>query len=162
MTEPFFLLAQEKLTLERMPSLGAIAPEAFLCAMVLLVLLVDLFRGRGPSSIYPRLTIVGIVVAFAITVWPLFQAGANPSQGVGYGAFEAMRVDDYGRLFKMVFLATGALTILFVGRSGAAYGKEVEFSMLMFGALAGMCYLASATDILNFVASIFARGQTKK
>jgi NADH-quinone oxidoreductase subunit N len=145
------LLAQEastKLQGALMPDLGRLAPEMFLCGMVLVVLLLDVIRGRGPSDFYPRLTLLGIFGAMGIVAWQITQDAAPTS--VGYAAFPALQIDHLGAVFKIIFLATGALTVVFIGRSGQAYGKEVELSVLMFGALAGMCYLASATDVLGF------------
>ena len=146
-----FLLAQEavgKLDGALMPDIGRLAPETFLCAMVLVVLLLDVFRGRGPSDFYPRLTLIGIVVAMGVVAWQVAQDAAPVR--VGYGAFPALQVDHLGAVFKLIFLATGALTVVFIGRSRQAYGREAELSVLMFGALAGMCYLASATELLGF------------
>jgi NADH-quinone oxidoreductase subunit N len=148
---PFLLLAQEhagKLSGALMPDLGRLAPELFLCAMVVVVLLIDVVRGRGPGALYPRLTLVGICIAAILVVHEALHFGGP--QSIGYGSSHAMEVDQLGAIFKLIFLATGALTVLFIGRSGQAYGREVELSVLMFGALAGMCYLASATELLGF------------
>jgi NADH-quinone oxidoreductase subunit N len=145
------LLAEEtagKLSGALMPDLGRMAPEIFLCAMVVVVLLLDVIRGRGPSEFYPRLTLIGILAAMGVVVWQALQ-GVVPAS-VGYGGFHALQIDQLGAVFKVIFLATGALTVLFIGRSRQAYGNEVELSVLMFGALAGMCYLASATDLIGF------------
>lgn len=131
-----------------MPDIGRMAPEALLCAMVVVVLLVDLIRGRGPSPLYPRITLLGIFAAAGLVLWQATQ-DSSPV-GVGYGAFHALQIDSLGMIFKLIFLATGALTVIFIGRSKLAYGDEAELSVLMFGALAGMCYLASATDLVGF------------
>jgi NADH-quinone oxidoreductase subunit N len=131
-----------------MPDFGGLAPELFLCGMVLLVLLLDVIRGRGPDAFYPRLTILGIFGAMGLVAWQVAQDVGVAH--VGYGSFQALQIDSLGAVFKMIFLATGALTVLFIGRSKLAYGNEAELSVLMFGALAGMCYLASATDLLGF------------
>src|SRR5262245_8320527 len=131
-----------------MPDLGRMAPEIILCGLVVLVLLVDVIRGRGPHDFYPRITSIGILATMGVDVWQMWQRA--PDTSVGYGGFGAMHVDQLGVVFKLIFLGTGLLTVLFIGRSHAAYGKEVELSVLMFGALAGMCYLASATDLIGF------------
>src|SRR5262245_35161487 len=147
---PTALLAEAtgKLQSGLLPDLARIAPEAFLCAMVVVVLAVDLLRGRrGPSKSYAGLTLGGIVVAIGGVFWSMSrEGGAN----VGYAGCPAMRADQLASVFKLIFLATGALTVLFIGRSREAYGREAELSILMFGALAGMCYLASATELIGF------------
>jgi NADH-quinone oxidoreductase subunit N len=145
------LLAQEtagKLDGGLMPDLGRLAPELFLCAMVVLVLLVDVIRGRGPSEFYPRLSLIGICVAGFLVVQQVFDDRGAAS--VGYGGSQALTVDHLAAVFKLIFLAAGALTVLFIGRSKQAYGNEAELSVILFGALAGMCYLASATELLGF------------
>ncbi len=145
------LLAQDgggglaRLTAERMPALGNLLPELFLCGMVVLILIVDLVRGRGRSELYPRISLAGIAIAMFLVA-----IGPTADGTVGYDAFGSMRIDDLGRLFKLLFLATGFLTVLFIGRSRESYGNEAELHVLLFGALAGMCYLASATDIVSF------------
>jgi len=140
------LLAQDPgpLQADLLQNVGALLPEMFLCAMVLVVLLVDIVRHKGASAAYPLLTLGGIVVAAVLVL----TGGGDGS--VGYDTMSALHVDGLGRLFKLIFLITGALTVLFVMRSGKSYGREGEFQVLMFGALAGMCYLASATELIGF------------
>jgi NADH-quinone oxidoreductase subunit N len=139
-------LLAEALSGAKMPDLRWLMPELVLCVFVLIVLLVDVVRGRGASAIYPRITLIGIAIAAAVVLahW------GKGAEHVGYGGFDALHVDHLGQVFKLIFLATGALTVVFIGRSRQAYGREAELSVLMFGALAGMCYLASATDLLGF------------
>jgi len=140
------LLAQDgpKLSADLMQNFGAMAPELFLCLMVVVMLIVDLVRGKGPSTLYPWLSLGGIVVAAGLVM-----SGSGEAT-VGYDGFGALRIDGLGRLFKLVFLATAALTVLFVVRSGRKYGREGEFQVILFGALAGMCYLASSTELIGF------------
>ena len=131
-----------------MPAVSGIAVELYLCAMVVFVLLLSVVRKRGPSDLYPRVTLFGILGAFAIVFIQLWRGIDTAS--IGYGTFDSMQADTLGAIFKLIFLATGALTVLFIGRSREKYGDEAELSMLMFGALAGMCYLSSATELLGF------------
>ncbi len=140
------LLAQDggRLSADQLQHVGALLPEMVLCLAAVLVLVVDLVRGKGPSSLFAWLTLGAIVLTGALVL-----TGGNAS-GIGYGGFGAADVDGLGRLFKLVFLGTAALTVLFVGRSGERYGREGEFHVLVLGALAGMCYLASATELIGF------------
>jgi NADH-quinone oxidoreductase subunit N len=146
---PHPVLAQGSgpLQADLLQGLGAVLPEMFLCLMVLVVLVVDLVRHRGPSPLYPLLTLAGIAVAAGLV------ATTGTDGSVGYDGFESLRVDGLAQVFKLVFLATAALTVLFVMRSGQSYGREAEFQVLMFGALAGMCYLAGATELIGFFIS---------
>ena len=108
------LLAQDggKLSADLMENFGAMLPEMFLCLMVLVVLIVDLVRGKGPSALNPWLSLGGIVVAAGLVI------SGSGDASVGYDGFYALQIDGLGRLFKLVFLATAALTVLFVVRSG--------------------------------------------
>src|SRR5258705_10429349 len=98
-----------------MPDLGRLAPEAFLCAMVLVVLLVDLVRHKGPSPLFPRITLLGIFAAMGLVVWQVMQDAAPVS--VGYGSFPAVQVDPLAGIFKLIFPSAGGLTGFFIGRS---------------------------------------------
>ncbi|MCE9635558.1 MAG: NADH-quinone oxidoreductase subunit N [Planctomycetes bacterium] len=145
---PFLpLLAQEtaKLEMSSMPDLSRMLPGGLLCLMVIVILVVDLVRGKGPSALYPKLSMGAIAVAFLMVLFGTVKAGA-----VGYGGFPSLDPDALSRIFKLVFLATGFVTVLFVERSRQAFGREAEFHVILFGALAGMCYLASATEMIGF------------
>ena len=148
MTPTLLAEATGRLSGALMPDVGGIAPELVLCAMVVFVLLLSVIRKPGPSALYPAVTLVGIGGAALVVAVQLSQG--IDSTSVGYGAFQAMHADTLGAMFKVIFLAAGALTVLFIRGSREKYGDEAELSMLMFGALAGMCYLASATELLGF------------
>ena len=86
-----------------MPDMGRIAPEIFLCAMVLVVLLFDVIRGKGPSDFYPRLTLIGIFGAMALVAWQVKDDIAQGQSTVGYGGFRALQIDHLGAVFKLIF-----------------------------------------------------------
>ena len=140
------LLAQDggKLSADLMQNFGAMLPELFLCFMVVVMLVVDLVRSKGPSALYPWLSLGGIVVAAGLVI-----SGSGEAT-VGYDGFGALQVDGLGRLFKLVFLACAGLTVLFIVRSRRAFGLESEFQVILFGSLAGRCYRASATELIGF------------
>lgn len=145
---PFLpLLAQEaaELTAAKLPDFGRMTVGGVLCAMALLVLVVDLVRGRGPSKLFPWMSIGGIVVALGVLAAATTQGGAT-----GYGDFASLDPNALAHLFKVVFLLTGLLAVVFALRSGEAWALEAEFHVLLFGALAGMCYLAAATELIGF------------
>lgn len=139
------LAADGELQAALMPNLWAIAPELFLGLMVLVHLTTDLVRNQGGSRIHPIMSTVGIVVAGALVL-----LGGDPVAAVGYDEFPNLTNDGLSRVFKLIFLVTGLLTVAFLERSRVKWAEESEFHVLMFGALAGMCYLASATDVISF------------
>mgnify|MGYP002623021086 FL=1 len=144
------LLAQDggesvRLSADLMQNLWAALPEMFLCVALVGLLIVDLVRGKGPSGLYPAMSLWAIVTAAALVL-----LGPDESLSVGYAGVGAMQVDGLGKLFKLLFLGTAALSVLFTHRSGQRYGRESEFNVIVLGALAGMCYLASATELIGF------------
>ena len=145
---PFLpLLAQEtgKLSSELMPAFGRLLPGGLLCAMVLVILVVDLVRGKGPSSLYPKLSIAAIVVTLGLVLF-----GATTQGATGYAGFASLAPDSLAHIFKIVFLLTGLLAVVFAMRSRESWANESEFHLILFGALAGMFYLASATELIGF------------
>jgi NADH-quinone oxidoreductase subunit N len=106
---------------------------------------VDLVRGKGPSSLYPKMSMAGIGITLLLVVFSAPTGGAT-----GYGSFASLDPDALARIFKIVFLLTGLLTVIFVSRSRETYGQEAEFHAILAGGLAGMCYLASATELVGF------------
>ena len=127
------------LSVDLFNNFGAMLPEYFLCAMVVVMLLIDLIQGKGGNPKYPWITFGGILIAFLLVV-----AGGDSATVVGYDEFGALHVDGLARVFKMIFLATGALTVLFIARSGQKYAHEGEFHVLMFGSI-GLAVLAIET-----------------
>lgn len=147
MTHHLPLLAQEstRLTWDQMPEIGRVLPEVFLCLWLVLILVVDLVRGRKPGgSLFPALSLVGCVIG-AVLVMTSDSSGA----GVGYGGFAGLAPDAVSRVFKVLFLGTGFFTVLFAWRSRAKWATEAELHVILFGALAGMCYLSCATELIG-------------
>lgn len=130
--------------MSRMPDFGSMAVGGVLCALVLVILVVDLVRGKGPSALYPWMSVGGILVALGVVL------ATAPAAATGYAGFAALEPDSLAKAFKVVFLVTGLLAVVFAMRSRAAWALEAEFHAILFGALAGMCYLASATELIGF------------
>lgn len=147
MTSLLPLLAQEsgKLSWDAMPSPGRVAPELFLCLWAIVILVIDLVRGKGSWKHFSTISLAGCAAAFVIAFLT-----APGNDAVGYGGEGALTPDAVSRWFKLIFLATGFLTVLFMRRSGDAYTREPELHVILFGALAGACYLASATEMIGF------------
>jgi NADH-quinone oxidoreductase subunit N len=141
------LLAQDgaKLTSADMPDFARLSVGGILCAMAVLVLVVDLVRGRGPGVLYPWMSLGGIAAALIV----LLATGSSPG-ATGYASFASLEPNALAHVFKAVFLLTGLLAVVFAMRSRESWANEAEFHVLLFGALAGMCYLASATELVGF------------
>lgn len=124
---------------------SVMAPEFTILAVVTLVSLMDLFT---PNTTDRRFLgwfgILGCVVAG----WFVFQ-------NVGLGVVEILngsyRVDAYGNLFKLIFLAGTAVTLLM--SMNYLEGKEIihrgEFYYLTLAALLGAMVMASSADLIT-------------
>lgn len=141
------LLAQEaeKLSWDRMPDLPRLLPGAFLCLWLVVILIADLVRAKGPGPLYPQLSLAGIAVTLGLVLF-----GSHAETVTGYGGFPSLAPDSIARIFKVVFLLTAGITVLFAMRSRERWANEAEFHVILLGSLAGMFYLASATEMVGF------------
>src|SRR6266498_2789651 len=125
-------------------NLWVILPELIICAVGVLVMLVDAFARPTQRWITGGLSLLGLSAAAVSSGWLwLFWRGASQ-------AFNGMIVLDELRLgFTFVFLVVSALTILismvWVDNERLAAG---EFHSLLMFATAGMMFMASAGDLV--------------
>ncbi len=125
-------------------NLWVILPELIICAVGVLVMLVDAFARPTQRWITGGLSLLGLSAAAVSSGWLwLFWRGASQ-------AFNGMIVLDELRLgFTFVFLVVSALTILismvWVENERLAAG---EFHSLLMFATAGMMFMASAGDLV--------------
>src|SRR6185503_17565276 len=121
-----------------------IAPEVIVCAAAVVVMLVDAFARPTQRWITGGISLVGLILASAASVW-LWVAG-TPSAD----AFNGMIVLDELRLgFTLIFLLVSALTLLlstvWVGNEQLPAG---EFHSLLLFATVGMMLMASGNDLV--------------
>src|SRR6266511_4234376 len=125
-------------------NLWVILPELIICAVGVLVMLVDAFAKPTQRWITGGLCLLGLSAAAVSSGWLwLFWRGASQ-------AFSCVIVLDELRLgFTFVFLVVSALTILismvWVENERLAAG---EFHSLLMFATAGMMFMASAGDLV--------------
>ncbi len=122
----------------------AIAPELALVVAGLVLLLVVAFWPRAGRGVLAGLTLAGLAVAAALTVW---------NWDLERVAFEgAVSLDGITRYARAVLLAVGALATLMVAQGDTREGEPDDsppevFPLLLF-ALLGMVLLAAASDLL--------------
>ena len=121
-----------------------IAPEVIVCAAAVVVMLVDAFARPTQRWITGGISLVGLILAGAASVW-LWVAG-TPSAD----AFNGMIVLDELRLgFTLIFLFVSALTLLlsivWVENEQLPAG---EFHSLLLFATVGMMLMASGNDLV--------------
>ena len=125
-------------------SFSLLAPELIICAVAVLVMLVDAFARPSQRWITGGISLLGLAAAALSVVW-LWLAWTGNGQ-----AFNGMIVLDELRLgFTLVFLLVSALTILismvWVENERLPAG---EFHSLLMFATAGMMFMASAGDLV--------------
>ncbi len=125
-------------------SFSLLAPELIICAVAVLVMLVDAFARPSQRWVTGSISLLGLAAAALSVVW-LWLAWTGSGQ-----AFNGMIVLDELRLgFTLVFLLVSALTILismvWVENEKLPAG---EFHSLLMFATAGMMFMASAGDLV--------------
>src|SRR5687767_433857 len=125
-------------------SFSLLAPELIICAVAVLVMLVDAFARPSQRWVTGGISLLGLAAAALSVIW-LWLAWTGNGQ-----AFNGMIVLDELRLgFTLVFLLVSALTILismvWVENEKLPAG---EFHSLLMFATAGMMFMASAGDLV--------------
>ena len=122
----------------------AIAPELALAVAGVVLLLVVAFWPRAGRGTLASLTLVGLAVAAALTIW---------NWDLERVAFEgAVSLDGITRYARAILLAVGVLATLMVAQGNAREGEPDDsppevYPLLLF-ALLGMVLLAAASDLL--------------
>ncbi len=119
-----------------------IAPEIVLTGFGFLVLLLDVFSGKGGKKTYLGiLSLIGIVVAFLFTL---------PLMGSNQTGFEGMFASDgFTLFFEILFLIIAFLTVLI--SMGYTYREEIaagEYYALVLFATLGMMLMAAGSHLI--------------
>ncbi len=122
----------------------AIAPELALAVAGVVLLLVVAFWPRAGRGVLAGLTLAGLAVAAALTVW---------NWDLERVAFEgAVSLDGITRYARAILLAVGVLATLMIAqgdtREDEADDSPPEVFPLLLFALLGMVLLAAASDLL--------------
>ncbi len=118
-----------------------ILPEIVLCGFGILVMVLDPFVAPRKRSWLGWLALVGVLAAAGGTVWTCH----NP----GLAFRRSIAADHFSFYFFYLFLAVAALTVLgsvnYLERDAMQHG---EFYALILMGTAGMCFMASSTDLI--------------
>src|SRR3954453_2645765 len=126
----------------------AIAPEIVLVGVIVVMILVDLFAGRGAKAALPSLAGLGLLGA-AI---PVVTLAVDGTPRVMFGG--AYVVDQFTLVLTGLFLLTGYVVVL-LSTNLIAEGDywEGEYYILLLSSVLGMMVMASARDLIGiFVA----------
>ncbi len=117
-------------------------PEIVLTAGSLLLLLADLIVPRHKQSILAGVTLA-ILAATALALVPVADAHVQVSKGL-------ISVDRFALFFKVIFLASAALTVLMSVRYLEVEGTRAgEYYFLILCATLGMMFMAGGTDLIT-------------
>ena len=118
-----------------------ILPEIILCGFGILVMVVDPFIAPRRRSLLGWLALVGVLAAAAGTL----RTSDNP--GLAFG--KSISADHFAFYFFYLFLLVAALALLgsinYLERDNIQHG---EFYALILLGTAGMCFMASSTDLI--------------
>jgi NADH-quinone oxidoreductase subunit N len=130
-------------------NLYLLAPEISLCALAVVVILLDLFVGR--KWIVGAVSIAGLIVpaVFSILLW-----GSNQTTFGG-----ALVIDQFSVFFKLLFIAITALVLL----SSTDYSRRFaafrgEYYALVLLATTGMMLLASTRELISIYVALELTG----
>ncbi|MBE0415994.1 MAG: NADH-quinone oxidoreductase subunit N [Dehalococcoidia bacterium] len=130
-------------------NLYLLAPEISLCALALVVILLDLFIGR--KWILGAVSIAGLIVpaAFTIALW-----GTNETSFNGM-----LVVDQFSLFFNLFFLVSTALVLL----SSTEYASKFaafrgEYYALVLLAAMGMMLMASTRELISIYIALELTG----
>ena len=118
-----------------------ILPEIILCGFGILVMVLDPFVAPGRRSLLGWLALVGVLAAAGGTL----RTSDNP--GLAFG--RSIAADHFSFYFFYLFLLVALLTVLgsinYLERDSIQHG---EFYALILLGTAGMCFMASSTDLI--------------
>jgi NADH-quinone oxidoreductase subunit N len=127
-------------------NLGLLAPELSLAATAIVVILLDLVVSR--KGWLAAVSIAGILVSggFSLAMWG----------GSAQGVFNNMlAVDGFALFFKLLFLASAALVILFSVDYVAKFARfQGEFYALILLSALGMMLMAATTELISIYVSL--------
>jgi NADH-quinone oxidoreductase subunit N len=117
-------------------------PEIVLTTGALLLLLADLMTPRDKQSILAWVTL-GVLGATAMALIPVAGANLQVSRGL-------IAVDHFALFFKVIFLASAALTVLMSVKYLDVEGTRAgEYYFLILCATLGMMFMAGGTDLIT-------------
>lgn len=124
--------------------LSLFAPELFLAALGVAVLLADLILPSSWRKEVAAVAGLGLLLGLLPVASVLGRGPASDFSG-------AFVVDDFAVLFKLVFVVAGALTVLLAADQLLALRRGFgEFFVLLVFLVLALCLMASAGDLIVF------------
>ncbi len=127
-------------------NLALLSPVLIVMVTGALIMLLEFFIPEARKGWYAWLSLAGIVLAFVqtATMW-----GSEAGTFTPVGSQPMVLLDNYATFLNLIFLITGALTILlainYLQRTGL---DRAEFYMLLLFSLSGMMLMGMANDLI--------------
>ncbi|SMF25159.1 NADH dehydrogenase subunit N [Tistlia consotensis] len=124
------------------PDLAAAAPELFLACAAIALLMLGVFRGDGAGRPIMRLSVLALIVALLLVVFPMGGEGIF---------FNSLFIKDvFGNFMKGLVLVGSGLTILMGWRYVERERMDrPELPVLLLFATVGMLLMISANDLIS-------------
>jgi NADH-quinone oxidoreductase subunit N len=126
----------------------AVLPEIALLALITIVFIADLILHGKQNSNLAGITAAGIAAIFVLT---LIYARPGESEELIWGGM--LRHDWLAFVFKLLFLASGFITVLFTIGWESVWRKG-EFYVLLLTSLLGMTLMAASADLIMLFLAI--------
>ncbi|MCA9971325.1 MAG: NADH-quinone oxidoreductase subunit N [Anaerolineales bacterium] len=126
--------------------LTILSPVLIVAGWGMLIMLLEFFIPEERKGWYTWLSLVGIVLAFVQTavLWGYEGGTFTPA-----GGHPMILVDNYANFLNLIFLITGALTILLSVNYLPRVGLDrAEFYMLLLFSISGMMLMGMANDLI--------------
>jgi NADH-quinone oxidoreductase subunit N len=133
---------------------SAFLPELILCGSIVLLLIVRLFGAFNRLHLgWLSLLLAGAALAVSIGQWQGFSAAIDPRYGTGHNSlelFSGLLAYDNFTIFLRVFLIGFMVLVIWLSMLTGIPDREdsSDFYVLLFGAVLGMCIMASANHLL--------------
>ncbi|NPV86850.1 MAG: NADH-quinone oxidoreductase subunit N [Anaerolineae bacterium] len=124
-----------------------ILPEIGLLILIGVVLVLDLFWRKSRKKL-GWVSFAGLLLIFVLTL--VFVQPARLPQLTWGGMIS---LDMTGYIFRMIFIAGAALTVLYAIANDSLAGRG-EFYLLLLTSTLGMCFMASAADLIMLFLAI--------
>ncbi|MFC4777859.1 NADH-quinone oxidoreductase subunit N [Paenibacillus sp. GCM10023252] len=132
-----------------------LAPELSLAAVMLLLVVLDLALPRQVSrELIGWLSLTGILLSAAIIVWDIVEGSGAAGQGneIIRLLADSYRVDDFGHIMKLIFLAAaGFIVLLAIGsvKRDPSITDHAEYYYLLLPAVIGAMIMSSSGNLVT-------------
>jgi NADH-quinone oxidoreductase subunit N len=131
-------------------SLSYIKPEIAISASLALIVIFDLIFDKD-KRIIPYVALLGIIVTGYFCIEQIGTTGSAFYESAASKNYGMMTIDPFGSFFKLLVLAS-SLIIVFFSLSSDEIKKTIdrsgEYFTLIFGMIAGMMFMISASDLI--------------